>query len=680
MLECDTIIYNANSLFNVLPAIKLAVKILQGSVYTDSKTFIMISSVMSWALSKKQYEEGDDAEEDAEEGEDKPKIKVKPYEPLTVEGTTRRKAHENFTELIEVEKRVRISQSKLLRTFIFFSGLLYGDGERILHGWFKNAWEGKESLEVLDHGYNFVPMIHVKDLASMVERLITVPPELDEEDKTNSYIIAVDEAHSTQNQIIGSIAKEFGAPQLIHLSEPECRSLEFRDELSIDLKFTPKELSSFEEMEWHCKDGFVKKIKMIRREFEKVRRLDPLRITLLGPPGVGKTYYGKLLSSYYKIPLISIKDTIEEFFSQIKELERNVEKLTPPKIEKKKPERQDEEEAEEVAEEEEPEEEPEEDENSPLAKAKKKLNDLLKLKSKVDEQGRFKDEVLAKIFKWKLGQRTSRNQGWILDNYPKTAKQCQLLMSKLQPEEGEEPEEEEEPVEEEEEAEGKADPLCMPEYIIHFDMKKTLIEKRLMDLPQDQVAGTHNNRDDFLRRYKFYEENNQPDETGVLTQLEELQRVDEVQPLVKELKIQSLDQDVPSTLETIYEFIGLPHNYGVTKTEIEREEKKKYEAEQERIRQEEEEKKELEEKLRKEKSDRVQYLQEEEERLEAIKRQEKEMLNIRSIPLRQYLTDNVLPVLTEGLIEVCRMKPADPVDYLAEYLFKHNVNNLAGEK
>lgn len=30
----------------------------------------------------------------------------------------------------------------------------------------------------------------------------------------------------------------------------------------------------------------------------------------------------------------------------------------------------------------------------------------------------------------------------------------------------------------------------------------------------------------------------------------------------------------------------------------------------------------------------------------------------------------VIPVLTEGMIEVCRVCPTDPVDYLADYIFK----------
>ena len=73
--------------------------------------------------------------------------------------------------------------------------------------------------------------------------------------------------------------------------------------------------------------------------------------------------------------------------------------------------------------------------------------------------------------------------------------------------------------------------------------------------------------------------------------------------------------------------------------------------------------------------------------------EEKEMLEAKTLPLRNYLMCHVMPTVTQGLIEVCKTKPEDPVDYLvgihhmihcllhfhhhiwflqAEYLFKHN--------
>lgn len=44
--------------------------------------------------------------------------------------------------------------------------------------------------------------------------------------------------------------------------------------------------------------------------------------------------------------------------------------------------------------------------------------------------------------------------------------------------------------------------------------------------------------------------------------------------------------------------------------------------------------------------------------------QEQEILNRKSQALKQYITDNILPVLTSGLIEICNEKPENPLDYL----------------
>ncbi|XP_029171988.1 adenylate kinase 7-like [Nylanderia fulva] len=58
--------------------------------------------------------------------------------------------------------------------------------------------------------------------------------------------------------------------------------------------------------------------------------------------------------------------------------------------------------------------------------------------------------------------------------------------------------------------------------------------------------------------------------------------------------------------------------------------------------------------------------------LEKLKQEEEERLCILAEPLRQYLTKYVFPTLTEALIEVAKLRPEDPIDFLAEYLFKKN--------
>lgn len=58
--------------------------------------------------------------------------------------------------------------------------------------------------------------------------------------------------------------------------------------------------------------------------------------------------------------------------------------------------------------------------------------------------------------------------------------------------------------------------------------------------------------------------------------------------------------------------------------------------------------------------------------LEEMQMEEEKLLVAQSEPLRNYLMKFVFPTLTKGLLEVAKIKPSDPVDFLAEYLFKEN--------
>lgn len=54
-------------------------------------------------------------------------------------------------------------------------------------------------------------------------------------------------------------------------------------------------------------------------------------------------------------------------------------------------------------------------------------------------------------------------------------------------------------------------------------------------------------------------------------------------------------------------------------------------------------------------------------RLEEVKREEYEQLEAQSVPLRNYLMKHVLPTLTQGLSDCCKVRPDDPVDYLVSF-------------
>lgn len=51
-------------------------------------------------------------------------------------------------------------------------------------------------------------------------------------------------------------------------------------------------------------------------------------------------------------------------------------------------------------------------------------------------------------------------------------------------------------------------------------------------------------------------------------------------------------------------------------------------------------------------------------RLNEVKKEEQEVLETRSIPLRNYLMKHVMPTLSQGLVECTKIRPEDPVDFL----------------
>ena len=57
------------------------------------------------------------------------------------------------------------------------------------------------------------------------------------------------------------------------------------------------------------------------------------------------------------------------------------------------------------------------------------------------------------------------------------------------------------------------------------------------------------------------------------------------------------------------------------------------------------------------------------QRLNEVKREEFELLEAQSIPLRNYLMKHVMPTLTQGLIECCKTRPEDAIDYLVSTKF-----------
>ncbi len=194
-----------------------------------------------------------------------------------------------------------------------------------------------------------------------------------------------------------------------------------------------------------------------------------------------------------------------------------------------------------------------------------------------------------------------------------------------------------------------------------------MLRKRVLAMPPAEVEGTHNTDQGFKRRITRYRAENKADkgETAVSV----LETCTGTEALMVEVRADRDERDILDNICVYVERRGRPNNFHPTSgeaaaartdkdTALEAAETKKQSEDEEDARV---------------VAERIAKLEDEQRRrLEEVASQEDALLAVRSMPLRSYLMANVMPTLTRGLLEVCRVNPKDPIDYLAEWLFKHN--------
>lgn len=153
-------------------------------------------------------------------------------------------------------------------------------------------------------------------------------------------------------------------------------------------------------------------------------------------------------------------------------------------------------------------------------------------------------------------------------------------------------------------------------------------------------------------------------ETGPVQQYFQEQQVEEVPIEVFRDGADEEQELLFERLTTNVEKEGRPFNWLTSEEEVEAERGRR---EQEKFRMEEE--KELAEQnkhAQKEIEERTKREAHAKERMTKLADEERDALNTKSIALRNYLNENVIPTLTEGLIETCKVLPEDPIDFLSE--------------
>lgn len=209
-----------------------------------------------------------------------------------------------------------------LKSYILCSGILYGQDEYVFKPLFEQAWlQNPPELNYYGDGRNRIPMIHINDLAEFVKKTVEKPPLI-------HYIFAIDyNKKPTQKSLIKAISSGVGTGKVLEKTiDSMPKELENQDVFLLNLRMRPSKAFVSEEVEeeneedetvekverfkfnWVSKEGLQKNIDKINLHFNGFNVLRSNRIFIVGPPGSGKTHYGRKIADFYNIPHIVIKD------------------------------------------------------------------------------------------------------------------------------------------------------------------------------------------------------------------------------------------------------------------------------------------------------------------------------------------------------------------------------------
>ena len=681
-----------------------------------------------------EEEKQDEENPEGEEGEEKKRvykriIKVKIIKPKIFKRVGYREKDYKQRIPIEFYKRFKEYEDYLLdlkfenlNIYIICAGIPYGGCETTFNYFFKSAWlQNPIELPYYNEGNNLIPTIHIKDLARIVRRIADNKAEF-------PYIFAFDKTKdSSLKNIISSISKNIGSGKTVSIpyNKNLIRNISLKEEdffidklkyeknklvmnitkhelmwtrfLGIDVMLKKSKYLG-EDYEWYCKEGIPANCPKLLKEFCSYRYLRPLKIILNCKNENYRKLFAEKISKFYNIPILNFELMMEKLNQNISDNEE--EKFM----------------------------------NEKYYKLKERLDFLEAnpdFKNEANELLFNKTEILYECLKYLLKSNAAVNRGYVLEGIPVNMDEINSIYyykkeMKPNPDEEEEKPPEEEEIEEEEE-EKKDEEKKQEE-------KKEEEEENKDEQDEDKKEGEEDEKKDEedenkeneenKEEEKKEEENNEEGQEGEGKKKKKKKKKKKIKPkkyktkfektllpesIITLTKIDKKTSDVDNTFweveqfyqdnkieimnlvyeeeekddpEELFEMMriyiernGRPFNYFKLKDEDINMNRINY-VDNKKTGIDERKKKEEEEKQRKIDEEENLYWKKMEERIENIKKDKSQLEENQKVPTRKFLLVNIMPTLTKGLLEVCKINPIDPIDYLADFLF----TNSTGEK
>lgn len=309
-----------------------------------------------------------------------------------------------------------------------------------------------------------------------------------------------------------------------------------------------------------------------------------------------------------------------------------------------------------------------------------------KVKAFLKESGasRIPDHLINAAVRWRLNRNDCQNRGYVLDGYPKNAQSAAdvFIITPTKPEKPKPVEGEEDP--EPEEAEGEEGALkpelqtkIYPESVISLNATALFLKRRSAHLQAQQLSeGLKWHTAKLVEKLKAYNADNaidlfnQPHPSDCACVYPTTKFFQDHKTEIFEMDADGEKYEMFESMRIYIERFGRPYNYLKSVKEL-NEEREKHLIEEEKATAAEQEagSSKDQEALATQKAALEKLF---EQRLTHVKAHMAELCDCDDLNMRQFLMKYIIPVLTEGMIDVWKHGPLDPVDYLAEYIFKRS--------